>query len=438
MQELLNSNWYSHNEMIAYPLENAGEDDNGNILPSPLITDLRIVSSVNLDFFIGGVTCTEYIISVIVCSSRGTETMITVPQPVEPETHYAMESLTEEVSGVIAFGHTDTYGQWKFSRPEQSRLCPSCQIKLRKWPVSSLGAESKLVGDVILSGGASVTVETGTVAIGNSRYDKNPRYKEAIIFKLSDDSSSPETGSNFLSGCHTRPDNSNGNTEECPYITNLGGASPDYNGNIEITIDTDDTVKEVYSSAKIRTVSTSTITDCGVGNSCASVQLDIKEKDKPREAMEFGQCGNDLCEEIRETKKVANDTMYPLRGKGIAYSENRLYSLRGESVIATEESGSYIQGVFQREGNGCCGISWDGTNHELRYDGETFSMDAQRVTISTSAETIILTLSVEDGTLTGTLRVNDTVLETLTCPGTSLGVIGVILENWVCVDWRIQ
>ena len=445
MQEILNSNWYAHNELISYPIDGTGVDDNGNVMPSTLITDLRIVSSVNLDFYIGWVSCSEYIISVVVCSSRGTETMITVPQPVTPETHYLMESLSEEVSGVIAFGHTDNYGQWRFSTPEQSRLCPSCQIKLRKWPVFSLGAGTPLQGDVVLESGRSITIQAEEVALGYTRADgQNPKmHREAITFRLQPGPTDNETGSPFLGGCHVRPDNSDGTSKECPYILTLGGAIPDYNGNIEIIIDGDDSVKDIYSSYKVTTLGSSTMTDCGVGRSCSNISLNITEKEKKREPMIFGQCGVDKCADIdppKETKgqTVDMDGVYPLRGLGIALTNGVLSSLEGESVIGSNESGFHIQGVFHRNGEGHCGIFWDGAAHSFQYDGTTLSMDNDQITVSTSVEDIVLTLTLEGNTITGTLSTTNIVIGMMHCDGDSLGETGIILENWSCTDWRIQ
>lgn len=445
MQEILNSNWYAHNELISYPIDGTGVDDNGNVMPSTLITDLRIVSSVDLNFYIGGVSCSEYIISVIVCSSRGTETMITVPQPVTPETHYLMESLSEEVSGVIAFGHTDNYGQWRYSDPEQSRLCPSCQIKLRKWPVSSLGIGTPLQGDILLESGHSVTIQAEEVELGYTRADgQNPKmHREAITFRLQPGADDSEKGSPFLGGCHIRPDNSDGTSKECPYILTLGGAIPDYNGNINITIDGDDSVKEIYSSYKITTLGSSTMTDCGIGRECSNISLNINEKEKEREPMIFGQCGVDRCKEVNEdntpdARSVDPDTVYPLRGLGIAYTDRTLTSIEGESAIGTDETGTHISATFHRNGTGHCGIYWDGSAHSFQYDGTTLSMDDDQITISTSVEDIVLTLTLEGNTITGTLSTTNIVIGMMHCDGDSLGETGIILENWSCTDWRIQ
>lgn len=445
MQEILNSNWYAHNELISYPLDGTGIDDNGNVMPSTLITDLRIVSSIDLDFYIGGVTCSEYIISVIVCSARGTETMITVPQPVTPETHYAMESLSDEVSGVIAFGHTDNYGQWRFTTADQSRLCPSCQIKLQRWPVSSLSAGVPLQGDILIEAGHSVTVQIEEVALGNTRAEgANPTMRrQAITFRLQPTADETEKGSAFLGGCHARPDNSDGSSRECPYIVNLGDASPDYNGNIEISLDMDDSVSEIYDSYNISTFGDLIATECGTERSCSNVSIGITEKQKEREPMEFGQCGVNKCEETRETDtttytSVDLNNIYPLQGNGIALSNRSLTSLEGESVIAANETGTQIQATFHRNGTGHCGIYWGGSAHSFQYDGTTLSMDNDQITVSTSVEDIVLTLTLEGNTITGTLSTTNIVIGMMHCDGDSLGETGIILENWSCTDWRIQ
>ncbi|MBQ9691795.1 MAG: hypothetical protein IJV70_01400 [Clostridia bacterium] len=456
MQEIYNAAWYAGNEEVKYPLDSnaSGYDLSGNALPTALITDIRLMSAENEKiFYISGVTCSEYLISVVIASQFGTEAAVTLPQPVAPLTHYPLECFHDSLQGVIAFGHTQEKGQWRFDSPSQSGISPSCIVRLKPWPVPSLGIRNHpLTGDIVFEAGTAVTIRKETVYLGETRAQgisgEGLEEVQALVFHLSpSDTGDGDPTGPYRGECDQRPENG-----DCNCITSLGGAVPDETGNVRIRLVTDASASDLYAYTALQFFGSTEEKERCQDNLCQGVQLTIQDEKQEREPMNFGRCGQDPCEEASEDvipyrlnrPGVLPEDFYPLTGTGLSYLSG--VGLQSESiepaVAVTDTHGSYVSASFTRSQDGTCGIVYGILNPNrfslFSYDGETLRLGSKTLPLSTRQPELTFILAVENHQLTGELFAGRTLAGSLTVPVTELGQTGVYLHHSLCKSWRIQ
>lgn len=433
MQQVTNSAWYANNETIKYPLDSeaSGYSNTGEDLPTTLITDLKIVTTEQKDYYLSGVTCTPYLLSVVLASKDGLEAALTLPQPVKPLTHYAMTSFRDSVQALIAVGHCQNYGQWQFSDPAQSRIAPGCVAYMRPWPVTSIRFEGTgLTGDVQLEGGGDLSLTVEEVYLGNTREDGASNYEgpvRAIVFR-----STSDDPKRYLADCAVRPTNG-----DCGFVTSLGGAVPDEDGNINISVVNHS--PEIYAAAYVQSESyaaENTPSCKGEQLQCAGVNLAVSDVVQERKPMEFGQCGTDLCEEP-EPVYTLDDGLYPLnaaamyiRDDGASGEENV------ETILFTEKTGTVIEAVFSVKANSKCGVSLDiEKGLWFQWDGETVSL-GEESHLFLGEDTAVLRLEYHDGILAGTIRSGSTSVS-LTSAAEGVGTPGILILNSLCAEWSV-
>ena len=452
MQEVFNQGWYSGNESVKYPLhpDASGITDKGDELPSELISDIRLISTRQDTFYISGVTCSEHLFSIVIASSRGIEAAATIPQPIKPLTHYPLETFHNDLSGVIAVGHPYTHGQWQFSTPEQGKLDPSAAIIMAPWPVTSIGCRDMLKDEVWFVDGNDIQISVEDMIVSETRKPENTKKVKAIVFKLVEFSENNEEGvrSKYLSPCAVRPDNG-----ECDYITSLGGATPDCDGNIEIKFTTDNYMQELFEP-------NSENTDCGP--ILKPIETHVVER-----PISYGRCGDDLCStEDNEAAEQAEEPdiyeqlkpipyvnlsydVYPVDGYAMFCFEGKIEAPPDEEAFVTcDQEGTKITATFRR--NGACGIAWDieGRFRKFIYDGQTLTMDNKSIEVGTATARITMSITLDEtnSTVTGTLTgipadyENHYVQElaSLTATDTKLGKPALYLKDTTCTEWAIE
>ncbi len=439
MQEIYNQGWYAGNESVKYPLhlDASGISDDGEELPSELIADIKIVSTKKQCFYIAGVNCSEYIFSVVIASERGLEAAVTLEQPVHPLAHYSLECFHSDITGVLAVGHPHTHGQWRFSSPSQSKLDQNASIILNPWPVTSIGCRYPLKNEVMFEGGNDIKVTVEPFTISEKRTPTNTFKTNAIVFRLDDTiEEGEEERSKYLAPCALRPDNG-----DCDYVTSLGGATPDCNGNLNITFTTDEEMSELFDNSI-------TTTHCGI-------TLMTDETHPEKEENNYGRCGDDLCAPTEEVmKSLAPNTtvelseeVFPVEGYTIGYSEGKLIPPdHDEAYATTARTGETVTAIFRR--NDSCGIAWniDGKREVLVYDGQYLTMKGQSAPASSAIPRVTMILSANNGVITGTLKgipldytnSNLVTLAELTTKGNTLGRTGIYLKDSSCIKWSIE
>lgn len=148
-----NAHWYSRNEGISYPLDDAATmaDDADVLLPNNIITDLMLRwPNIYGDYaFISSVTVTDRVVSVTILSAPAIDTedsfsplaVVTVPMPVVEGRMIAFQGQVEGVGGWIVFGRGVATGyRGRFSSPTQSRLTARAARAYRTIPVTGLRA----------------------------------------------------------------------------------------------------------------------------------------------------------------------------------------------------------------------------------------------------------------------------------------------------------
>lgn len=454
MQEVYNAAWYAGNEEIKYPIDGdaSGYSDSGDALPTSLISDIRIVTTNKKDLRIAGVTCSEHLISVVIASGNNMIAALSVPQPVKPYTHYAMESFSGDSTGVIAFGHTDNYGQWRFSSSNQSGLAPTCQIVLNPWPVTSFA--DGLRGDITLSSGAGIKVEVEDRIIGKYRMDNNGKRVKAIVIRghaSSAGATSAAADTMFLGKCATRPDNSdNTSMSQCRYILSVGDAVPDENGNIDIKVVSEMPDLRVSGHTE---VSGNVSTDCGTTlTDCNVLVITGSQEREERPPMEFGKQGEDQCAEedeapqgyARSSQKsfkfkyvnLLEDT-YPTEGEELEY-DNETGITHSGSTPATISAGitcTFASATFTLTDGGVCGFTWGGDKAFL-YNGINLSLNGQ-VIERICGGTVVMELEVRDDVVSARLYRNDILLAAMSEQGGALENLSLYLLYDHCTQWRI-
>lgn len=315
MQEIYNAGWYAANEVCSWPFINTLYSDEGVKLSDSVISDLRIVTSNGITPYLSGVQITDDFVSVVLSSYTGIIASVTLKQPVTIHKNYVLNTFIPGLVGTIAFGHGVLMerGSWHFAAGEN--LLDGACVRLFSFPVTSISVDkkSKLTGRVVLKPGTDIEITPCTVSLGSTRAEgyetEDPElfgigYKIALSADAADRSTSAFSQSDLLQAyagpCQTRPEN-----DDCPYITEINGVSPDKNGNITIKASGGLSLDQVL----IPVAGYDEVEECAEdGLYSHTLLISSDEEYAPRPATTpVRRCGKDLCD-TDDTNDDTNDT----------------------------------------------------------------------------------------------------------------------------------
>lgn len=190
-----NNHWYNLNAQRYYPLDDIASaiSDQGNLLPSDLIVDLRLRWPIDIGryAFISAASLTPHLVTVLIevsdtlDNSTGSQLVAGITLPLAnftPDRTYALQAFTKGAGGFIVFGNTDIAPYTgRFTSPQQSLLTPRAARPSRRPPVPSLGIEyvaNPLTGLVNLVASAPLQLKKATRTINGVEYDN------VIVFSL--------------------------------------------------------------------------------------------------------------------------------------------------------------------------------------------------------------------------------------------------------------
>lgn len=307
MQEIYNSGWYANNEVCSWPLTNTLYSVDGIKLSDSILSDIRIVTVSDTLFYLSGVQITDKFVSIVISSEQGIAASVTLKQPVTVHRNYVLNTFIQGLSGTVAFGHGVLLerGSWHFA-PEANLLDGSC-IRLTQFPVTAIGIQTDnlLTGRVILEPGTDLSITPCTVSLGHTREEGSESVSPAQFgtgykISLSADSDKRSTSaqdqtallSAYAGPCQMRPENN-----DCPYITEINGVSPDENGNITIKVGSGLSLNQVLIPAD-SVLQPEEIENC-LENELYSNTL-LVSADEPylpyTASTPVRRCGRDLCE----------------------------------------------------------------------------------------------------------------------------------------------
>ena len=240
------TNYYNTQEQRLFPLDDTvdGVGDNGAQLPFDVLVDckLRFPDSLGTYAFIGGITVTENLVTLVICGTTSVSEVsafsplaaltVTNPQPGVP---YAVRPLAGGVGGWVVFGAgvtvrggTISKQSLRFSSPAQSLLAPKCARAYKLPPVESLGKAGRntaLTGFVRVIGDGDVEAVKEQVFIGD-------KFRDALVLRLKQLPDEPNVLAKYIGPCDLRPESRN-----CPRgaVETINNVKPDCNGNINIS-----------------------------------------------------------------------------------------------------------------------------------------------------------------------------------------------------------
>lgn len=235
---IINHNWLNSHTSRKYPLDDAatGIDDTGLALPDDIILDLHITWPATYgDFaFIGGVTITDNLVSVIIMAAAAVDSgaaftplgAVTIRKPASSDMQQPIAAMVPGVGGFVLFGDISERVSLRFSTVVQSRLTSKTARPYAAMPVQSVGRYSRrdtLSGIVKLVAGTGLQISAETVLL-----DGEP--VAAIMVQLQENTTNTAF-QQYIGTCGGRPES---NSCDAPGIQTLGGVSPDCDGNINI------------------------------------------------------------------------------------------------------------------------------------------------------------------------------------------------------------
>jgi len=242
---VVNQDWYNLNESRPYPLaDNATALDNeGNFLPSNIITDLRVrwPDWAGTYAFIGSVAVSPSIatVTILVATSLSSDSsyipiaVVSVPlADFQEGRQYSLESMYPGAFGYITLGSGITANySGRFLGPAQTLLTSRAAKPHPGLPVTSL---NKLNDQTALTGLINLRAES-PLFITKERRVIDGDSKDAIVFSITEDASrittedAIETVLQTLAGnCGKRPESGNcGSPEPIEFVNSVG---PDCNG----------------------------------------------------------------------------------------------------------------------------------------------------------------------------------------------------------------
>lgn len=235
-----NLNWYNLQATRRYPLDDSavGESVAGENLPNDILVDvhLRFPKTLGAYCYVQGVTLSAGIVTVLFGASPSldeegtTIAAVSLPRPVTPNIHYAVQDIAGGVAGWVVFGAgSQTIFTGRYASPRATLLAPRCARAYNALPIVDIG---KLNIGTALSDEVTLTGTT-PLAITPKQLTINGRQVNALVFSLNqnDASLSYNPLSYFLGSCGQRPESGT-----CPKepIETINGVAPDCDGNINI------------------------------------------------------------------------------------------------------------------------------------------------------------------------------------------------------------
>jgi hypothetical protein len=238
MPTIINQNWLNSHASRKYPLDDAatGIDDTGLLLPDDIILDLHIAWPATYgDFaFIGGITITESLVSVIIMAASAVDSAaaftplgaVTIRKPATGGLQQPIAAMVPGVGGFVLFGDTAEHTALRFSTVSQSRLTSKTARPYAALPVQTIGRYSRrdtLSGIVKLVAGPGLQISAETVLL-------NGEPTAAIMLQLQENTTNTAF-QQYIGACGSRPES---NSCDAPGIQTIGGVAPDCDGNLNI------------------------------------------------------------------------------------------------------------------------------------------------------------------------------------------------------------
>lgn len=235
---IINHNWLNSHASRKYPLDDAatGIDDTGLSLSDDIILDLHITWPATYgDFaFIGGVTITDNLVSVIIMAATAVDSVaeftplgaVTIRKPAASDMQQPIAAMVPGVGGFVLFGDIAERVSLRFSTVAQSRLTSKTARPYAAMPVQSVGRYSRrdtLSGIVKLVAGTGLQISAETVLLDGSPVT-------AIMLQLQENTTNTAF-QQYIGTCGGRPES---NSCDAPGIQSIGGVSPDCDGNLNI------------------------------------------------------------------------------------------------------------------------------------------------------------------------------------------------------------
>lgn len=191
-----NNHWYNLNEQRYYPLDDtaSARSDDGNLLPSSLIADLRLCwpASYGKYAFISAAAVTSGLVTILIESANtlanNPSTSVLIAGITLPKSEliggrtYALTAFKSGVGGFIVLGtNLDENYSGRFSSPAQSLLTPRAARPNRLPPVSSIKVEDAAVA---LSGLVKLTAVPPLQLVKETRVINGVEYPNVVVFRL--------------------------------------------------------------------------------------------------------------------------------------------------------------------------------------------------------------------------------------------------------------
>ncbi len=236
---LINHNWLNAQMSRRYPLDDnaTGTGDDGTRINDDVIVDLHLrwPSVAGGYAFIGGITVTKTIITVVILAADSPQAAanftplaaVTVRQPATEYSYYNLEPLYPGVGGFIAFGDTDERFTIRFSTPAQGLLAPKVGRPYTELPIPSMrkfGRHDGLTGLITISAGPDLEIVKSQVNVDGNDVD-------ALVIRLQLPTSTRNPLADYIGPCGKRPESQNCDRTG---IQTINGVSPDCDGNLEI------------------------------------------------------------------------------------------------------------------------------------------------------------------------------------------------------------
>lgn len=235
---IINQNWLNSHASRKYPLDDAatGIADTGLQLPDDIILDLHITWPATYgDFaFIGGITITENLVSVIIMAASAIDSTaeftplgaVTIRKPASSDMQQPIAAMSPGVGGFVSFGDISEQIALRFSTAAQSRLTSKTARPYAPLPVQSIGRDGRrdtLAGIVKLVAGIGLQISVETVRLAGELVP-------AIMLQLQENTTNTAF-QQYIGPCGGRPESDSCDT---PGIQTIGGVAPDCDGNINI------------------------------------------------------------------------------------------------------------------------------------------------------------------------------------------------------------
>ncbi len=236
---VLHHNWLNAQASRRYPLDDnaTGTGDDGTRLNDDIIVDLHLrwPSVAGQYAFIGGITVTDTILTVVILAADSPESaanftplaVVTVRQPATEYSYYNLNPIYPGVGGFIAFGDTSEQFSIRFSTPRQGLLAPKVGRPYAELPIPSMrkfGRSDGLTGLVRILAGPDIEIVKEVVNVAGTELD-------ALVVRLQVATSDRNPLADYIGPCGKRPESQNCDRTG---IQSINGVTPDCHGNLEI------------------------------------------------------------------------------------------------------------------------------------------------------------------------------------------------------------